>query len=243
LGSALGWRPALALFGVAGLVVLGLMATQRVVLESHRAADAKGQSLRGSLHLFLQPAILLCFGYFVFQTISGMGIQTLGALALNVTFAVPMALAASAVTAYLLGSTAGILAGGFVAARTIHHDRVAAAGLLAGALLIAVVASDLPRAALLPLFATIGFVLGATGPSRDLIVRNATPRGAAGRVYGFVYSGLDVGSTIAPIWFGAMLDHDMGRGMFLAIALTLLIAIGTVVRIRTARGVAATGAE
>ncbi len=243
LGSALGWRPALALFGLAGLVVLGLMATQRVVLESHRAADGKGQSLRGSLHLFRQPAILLCFGYFVFQTIAGMGIQTLGALALNVTFAVPMALAASAVTAYLLGSTAGILAGGFVAARTTHHDRVAAAGLLAGALLIAVVASDLPRAALLPLFATIGFVLGGTGPSRDLIVRNATPRGAAGRVYGFVYSGLDVGSTVAPVWFGAMLDHGMGRGMFLAIALTLLIAIGTVVKIRTARGVAATGAE
>lgn len=241
LGSALGWRPALALFGVAGLVVLGLMATQRVVLESHRAADAKGQSLRGSMHLFLQPAILLCFGYFVFQTIAGMGIQTLGALALNVTFAVPMTLAASAVTAYLLGSTAGILAGGFVAARTTHHDRVAAAGLLAGALLIAVVAGDVVGVPLLlPLFATIGFVLGATGPSRDLIVRNATPRGAAGRVYGFVYSGLDVGSTVAPVWFGAMLDHGMGRGMFLAIALTLLIAIGTVVRIRTARGVPAT---
>ena len=143
LGSALGWRPALALFGVAGLVVLGLIATQRSVLESHRSADAKAHSLGGSMHLFLQPAILLCFGYFVFQTMAGMGVQTLGALALNVTFDVPMALAASAITAYLLGSTAGILAGGFLAARTTHHDRVAATGLFAGAILLGIVASGI----------------------------------------------------------------------------------------------------
>lgn len=167
---------------------------------------------------------------------AGVGLQTLGSVALNVTFSVPMALAASAITAYLLGSTAGILAGGFLAARTTHHDRVAAGGLFAGALLIGAVATgSVGPALLLPLFATIGFVLGATGPSRDLIVRNATPRGASGRVYGFVYSGLDTGATIAPIWFGAMLDHGMGRGMFLAIAVVLLIAIGTVVRIRGAR--------
>ena len=63
---------------------------------------------------------------------------------------------------------------------------------------MAAVAARLRRspALLLPLFATIGFVLGATGPSRDLIVRNATPQGASGRVYGFVYSGLDLGATI-----------------------------------------------
>ena len=152
-----------------------------------------------------------------------------------------MALAASGITAYLLGSSAGIFAGGFLAARTTHHDRVAATGLFAGALLIGAVASGIVGLALmLPLFATIGFVLGATGPSRDLIVRNATPRGASGRVYGFVYSGLDTGATIAPIWFGAMLDHGMGRGMFLAISLVLLVAIGTVVRIRNAGRVPAT---
>jgi FSR family fosmidomycin resistance protein-like MFS transporter len=244
LGSLFGWRPALALFGVVGLIALGLLATQRAALVSHRAADARTHTLRGSIPLFLQPAILLCFGYFVFQTIAGTGLQTLGSLALNVTFEVPLALAASAITAYLLGSTAGILAGGFLAARTTHHDRLAAAGLFAGALLIGIVATGIVgHALLLPLFATIGFVLGGTGPSRDLIVRNATPRGAAGRVYGFVYSGLDTGATIAPIWFGAMLDHGMGRGVFLAIALVLLVAIGTVIRIRTAgRGLPATSA-
>lgn len=241
VGAALGWRPALALFGLIGLVALGVLATQRAVLTSHRAHDAHTHTLAGSAHLFLQPAILLCFGYFVFQTIAGTGLQTQGATALNATFGVPLALAASAISAYLLGSTAGILAGGFLAARTTHHDRVAASGLAAGALLLAVVGSGIvPSALLLPLFASTGFALGATGPSRDLIVRNATPRGAAGRVYGFVYSGLDTGATVAPVWFGAMLDHGLGRGMFLAAAAVLLVAIGTVTRIRRAGRPAAT---
>ncbi len=241
VGAALGWRPALALFGLLGLVALGVLATQRSVLTSHRAQDAHAHTLRGSTHLFVQPAILLCFGYFVFQTIAGTGLQTLGTTALNVTFGVPLALAASAISAYLLGSTAGILAGGFLAARTAHHDRVAAAGLAAGALLIGVVGTGIVASTmLLPLFATTGFALGATGPSRDLIVRNATPRGAAGRVYGFVYSGLDIGATLAPVWFGAMLDHGLGQGMFFSAAAVLLVAIGTVTRIRRARGPATT---
>ena len=144
-------------------------------------------------------------------------------------------LATSALTAYLFGGMAGILAGGFLAARTSRHDRVAASGLLAGAVLLIVVATaPLATAVLLPLFATVGFVLGVTGPSRDLIVRNATPKGAAGRVYGFVYSGLDIGGTIGPVLLGFMLDHELAREMFFAIAACLATAIGTVVRMRRA---------
>ena len=241
VGVAIGWRPAIALFGLLGLVALGVLASQRSALTSHRAQDAHAHTLRGSAHLFVQPAILLCFGYFVFRTIAGTGLQTQGTTALNVTFGVPLALAASAISAYLLGSTAGILAGGFLAARTAHHDRVAATGLAVGALLLAFVGTGVVSPALLlPLFATAGFALGATGPSRDLIVRNATPRGAAGRVYGFVYSGLDTGATIAPIWFGAMLDHGLGRGVFFSAAAVLIVAIDTVTRIRRVRGTAAT---
>jgi MFS family permease len=137
------------------------------------------------------------------------------------------------VTAYLLGSTGGIIAGGFIAARTERHDIVAATGLIAGASMLAMVGlAGISGAMVIPTFAVIGFVLGATGPSRDLIVRNATPKGAAGRVYGFVYSGLDVGATLGPVWFGLMLDHGQGREMFYVIAVLLALAVGTVVRVR-----------
>jgi MFS family permease len=123
--------------------------------------------------------------------------------------------------------------GGFVAAATSRHDRVAAAGLLGGAALLALVAAGtFGNAIVLPALAAVGFLIGATGPSRDLIVRNATPRGAAGRVYGFVYSGLDLGATLAPALFGLMLDHGLAREMFFLIAALYVVAIATVVSVR-----------
>ena len=235
LAAAFNWRVSLALMGLAGLVALAVLAHQRTYLTSHRAVDARSHSLSGSMGLFLQPAILLCFGYFVIQTMASVGLQTFLPSALNSGFAVPLVLAATAVTAYLLGSTGVIIAGGFLAARTERHDIVAAAGLLAGATLLAMVAfAGVSGAMVVPTFALIGFVMGSTGPSRDLIVRNATPKGAAGRVYGFVYSGLDLGAMIGPVWFGVMLDHGMGREMFYVVAVLLALAVATVVRVRRA---------
>jgi MFS family permease len=235
IAAAFNWRVALACMGVAGLCALGVLAAQRVYLTSQRASDAHVRSLKGSMSLFLQPAIMLCFGYFVVQTTGSMGLQTFLPSALNSGLAIPLGLAASAVTAYLLGSTGGIFAGGFLAARTERHDLVAATGLLAGASLLATVGLGIIGAAtVIPLFALVGFAIGCTGPSRDLIVRNATPKGASGRVYGFVYSGLDLGSMLGPVWFGLMLDHGLGREMFYVVAVLLALAVGTVVRVRRA---------
>ena len=204
-----------------------MLASQRAFLTSHRAADAHTHTLSGSFRMFMQPAIALCFCYFVVQTTASVGLQTFLPSALNAGLAVPLVLATSAVTAYLLGGTAGIVAGGFLAARTSRHDVVASTGLLAGASLLVVVAfGSVPVPAIVPLFALVGFAMGSTGPSRDLIVRNATPKGAAGRVYGFVYSGLDLGAMVGPVWFGLMLDHALGREMFYVVAGLLVLAVG-----------------
>jgi len=185
--------------------------------------------------LFAQPAIALCFCYFIVQTTASVGLQTFLPSALNSGFDVPLVLAATAVTAYLLGGTGGIIAGGFLAARTARHDLVASTGLLAAASLLTVFAfGAIPVPMIVPLFALVGFMMGTTGPSRDLIVRNATPKGASGRVYGFVYSGLDLGAMVGPIWFGVMLDHGLGREMFYVVAALLVLAVGTVVRVRRA---------
>jgi MFS family permease len=247
LGSMIGWRHALVVLGVVGLVALAALATQRHALAS-RAHDAVAphHTLAGSLELFRQKAIVLCFLFFAVLTLATIGIQTFAGTALNAAYGVPLALATSALTAYLLGSTTGILAGGFLAAHTAHHDRVAASGLLAGGALMLLIGA-VPAAANLAiaLFAVTGFALGATGPSRDMIVRGATPPGASGRVYGFVYSGLDLGSTIAPVAVGTLLDHGEPRAVFVAVAVCLFLAIGTVLQVRrsAAARVVAAGAE
>jgi MFS family permease len=233
IASAYGWRAALAVMGVMGLIALGVLASQRALLTSHKASDAHAHSLRGSLQLFLQPAIALCFCYFVAQTMAAVGLQTFLPAALNAGLDVALVLATSAVTAYLLGGTAGIAAGGYLATRTVRHDRVAAAGLVTGAALLTLVGSGAVSAPMIiPVFVLVGIAIGATGPSRDLIVRNATPKGAAGRVYGFVYSGLDLGAMVGPVWFGLLLDHGLARQMFFVVGILFVVAVATVLQVR-----------
>jgi MFS family permease len=148
-------------------------------------------------------------------------------------YGVPLALATAALTAYLFGNAAGILAGGLLADRTPRHDVVAVGGIVAAAALMLVMASGAPAPALLPLvLAGAGFCMGITGPSRDMLVRAATPRGASGKVYGFVYSGLDLGSSLAPLLLGFLLDRGEPRAMFVAVAALLLLTTVTVVQVR-----------
>jgi MFS transporter, FSR family, fosmidomycin resistance protein len=235
LGVAVSWRIALLVMAGVGLVALAVLAKERRILTSQRAADAHLHTLAGSLRLFAQPAILLCFFYFVFQTTASVGLQTFLPATLHAGFSVPLLAATSAVSAYLLGGTAGIVAGGFLAVRTLRHDRVAATGLMIGATLLMLVAGNIvPRSFVVALFALIGFFIGTTAPSRDLIVRNATPRGAAGRVYGFVYSGFDIGAMLGPVWFGVMLDHALAHEVLFVIAALFVVAIATVVQVRRA---------
>jgi MFS family permease len=234
LAAMFGWRMALVAMGVAGVAMLAVLLTQRRHLGSHRATVADGAPRERSIELLLQWPIVMCLAYFVVQTIGSGGIQSFAASSLHAGFDIALALANAAVTAYLLGATGGIVTGGFLAMRTPRFDVVAGIGLLVAAALALAVASGPPPPLLTPLFAAMGFAVGVTGPSRDLIVRSATPKGASGRIYGFVYSGLDVGSALGPVVFGFMLDHGHARQSFVLIAALFLVAIGTVLQARRA---------
>jgi MFS family permease len=234
LASVFGWRSALLICGGLGLVALAVLAMQRGALDSRKhGLVVPKHTLSSSLELFRQRPILLCFAYFCVLTIGTIGITTFLGTSLNAAYGLPLAMGATAITAYLLGSACGVLAGGFLAARTTRHDRVAATGIAVGAVLILSLAIFASLTAwTIPLLALTGLALGATGPSRDMIVRGATPKGASGRVYGFVYSGLDLGSSLAPVAMGAMLDYGSPRLVAAAIAVFLFVAIGTVVQVR-----------
>ena len=65
----------------------------------------------------------------------------------------------------------------------------------------------------------MGVASGIAGPSRDLIVKRAAPANATGRVYGVVYSGLDIGQAFAPLVFGPLMDLHRPADVWLGIAL------------------------
>jgi MFS transporter, FSR family, fosmidomycin resistance protein len=153
--------------------------------------SARARNVAGEVRLLLTPPILMAFAYFVLVAASMSAVSTFSVVALVAIYDAPLTLAAGALTAYMLGSAAGVVGGGLLADRMRRHAIFAAAGMAIAAALTVVLASGLPpTAALAALLALIGFAKGATNPSRDLLVRGATPAGASGRVFGFVYSGL-----------------------------------------------------
>ena len=95
----------------------------------------------------------------------------------------------------------------------------------------AVAVLALPIPVIVALMALAGFSVGLTNPSRDVLIRAATPPGAAGKVFGFVYSGLDFGSALAPLLFGYLLDGGQSRLVFAAVATMYMLAVATVLQL------------
>src|SRR4029450_7830444 len=85
-----------------------------------------------------------------------------------------------ALTAFLGASAIGVLAGGVLADRTSRHGQVAAACFAVNAVIMLVIAIfTVPSPLLTTMMAVAGFLGGVIAPSRDMLVRNAAPPGAA----------------------------------------------------------------
>jgi MFS transporter, FSR family, fosmidomycin resistance protein len=229
MATAFDWRTALAGAAAIGAVVVALLTTQRGTLD---AAPLRAQRGAPALAALAQAPVLMCFGYFFMLGVAFIAVQAFGIAAMVSLYGASVALASAALTASLLGAATGVFLGGFVAVRVERHDLVAVAGMVTSASVMLVIASGAPPAAALPLLlAASGFASGLTNPSRDLIVRAATPAGATGKVYGFVYSGLDAGSIAAPVLFGWLLDRGAPGGVFYAVVAALALSVLTVMRL------------
>ena len=77
-----------------------------------------------------------------------------------------------------------------------------------------------------------------------MLIKRASPPGATGRVYGTVYSGLDLGFTLAAPIFGWLMDRQMNGAVFQGAALALLAGVfsAAAVGLRIAPRRAASGA-
>jgi MFS transporter, FSR family, fosmidomycin resistance protein len=233
MASAFGWRGALLGAAAIGALVVAVLALQRGALHVEPADTRRPSAgLRADLRVLAQLPVLMVFGYFVMLGVAFIAMQTFGIATMMSLYGANVALASAALTAYLVGGATGIFCGGFVAVRASRHDRVAVSGMAVSATLVFVLASGWLPAALLPLLlGAAGFSGGMTNPSRDLIVRGATPVGATGKVYGFVYSGLDVGSMVTPVVFGWLLDRGEPAAVFYAVVGVLVLSILTVLRL------------
>ena len=222
-----GWRGAFIGAGTLGFAVAALL----LVMSDDRdkpAAPAPKAEIVG-WRLLLSPPILLNLGFFVLLAIMSGGIYNYSVVALGALEGTPLAVANGALSAHLLLSAIGVLIGGVVAMRVARHDLVATFGLAAIAALVVLIAyGDLGSWPLVLVMAVAGFFFGVIMPSRDMIVREITPPGSFGKVFGFVTTGFNLGGIVAPLVFGAIMDEGNPRLVFLSVAACSLAAIATV---------------
>jgi MFS family permease len=236
------WRAALASVSLVVAAVLLLVWLQRGRLAVRAAHRHAAQAGGGSDFAFLRlPAVWSCFAFFLVFSLALGGVQTFAPAAAGQLHGVPVEQVAICLSIYMVAAGVGMVLGGHLVRDAQRSVRVAAAGFAIAAVVALLMAlGHWSPLMVLALFAVMGLGSGIAGPSRDLLVKQATPPGATGRVYGVVYSGLDVGMMLAALFFGALMDGAHYRGVWLAMAASLGLLILTAVNVRrNARPVAA----
>ena len=240
------WR--LALFAVAGLVAAVLVGVwvsrEWLVVQAAPAARAvsgapslapgsDAPAAAGRFDFLRLPAVWSCFAFFLISAVSLGAVQTFAPAAAGRLHDVPAAQVAVCLSIFMASAAAGMVLGGTLARDPRRSASIVAIGFglsAVVALLIGVV--EWPAAMVPVLFGIMGVGSGIAGPSRDLLVKQATPPGATGRVYGVVYSGLDVGMTIAPLIFGALMDAGGYREVWIGVALAQVLLIATAFNVK-----------
>lgn len=235
------WRVSLMVAGLTGFVILaGLMTQWKYLAEdampqrrkkkkkSSEAAEAGAEQSTWEVtrYILTSPAILFLFLFYCLNHIAGGGLKNFSIAALSETHDTPLTIANAAFTAFLVANAAGVLVGGWIADRTKHHEAIASIGLAIAAVVVLLVGIyDVPGILLVTIFAFAGLVNGLIGPARDMLIRRASPKGSMGKVFGFVFSGQTIGSAVAPLLFGFMIDIGAPAWIFYTSAIFTVLCM------------------
>jgi MFS family permease len=232
MGALVGWRHAYLAAALMYAAILLLLVLQREKLSTRvaprtaPAAHVDAAQPEHAMAFMKLPVVWWCFGFFLLSTMTLAVVQSFAVSILKAMHGISFEAATLTITAYMLCGAVGMFVGGFVAARSAHSDRVVAIAMASGAVLLALCGTGLLGAqATMVVLAATGFAVGIGGPSRDMMIKKATPPGATGRVYGLVYSGLDTGFALSPIVFGVFMDRGWYGATLLGAALVLLLSV------------------
>jgi len=237
--SIAGWRSGLIVAGLIGLAAALFIWRFRFALQITRQNPGCSEERGGKAdikfyrNLVTNVPLMSAFFYFVLVAAALAGMQGFTVTALVERFDTPLHLAAAGVTAYFFGGAVGILLGGEIADRFRYPALIASSGLgLAAVLMFSIGLFDMSITMIICIMCAVGFWSGITQPSRDILVKGAAPTGASGKTFGFVYSGLDLGGALGPLYFGYLMDGGQYNEVFLVIGGLYAMAIFTILQLR-----------
>ncbi len=242
LTIAYSWRVALVCAGALAYAVLLVLWVNRAQLKLDAVPAPKSATRAGALRAdasldFLKiPAVWMCFAFFFFYAMALSGVQAFAPEAARLLHAVPAAVVAMCLTIYMIVSAGGMVVGGFLAADPARCERIVGIGFgTAASIALFIGFGDVAASAVPLLFGAMGLGAGMAAPSRDLLVKRSAPENATGRVYGVVYSGLDIGQAVAPLLFGTLMDLHHPSQVWLGIAIVQLVMVASAFRVQRVR--------
>jgi MFS family permease len=226
-----GWRGALYASASLGVIAATVLLLQREPPRAQWTARHPSEKHGpDGVRLLLSAPILFNLVFFVLLAIISAGIYNYTVVALRDLYGTTLEAANTALTAHILLSALGVLAGGVIATRLPRHLTAITVVSLAGmGVSLALVGLIDFSAGMLVLVMSIGGILsGVMSPPRDMIVRDVTPPGSFGKVFGFVTTGFNIGGVVAPLLFGLLMDHGQPRLVFLTVAGFIALGVLTV---------------
>jgi FSR family fosmidomycin resistance protein-like MFS transporter len=226
LSLLIGWRATLILVGLLGVPVVALILRYSHILVDQRGRRHQEPAGSGGIAGLLTRPILSMFAFFLVSAMAGAGIQSWLITVLHETHGMAVAAASTALTLYLAGTMGGILVGGWVADRTERHlVFVLVLTVIAAGLLLVVEFAPLAELMVVAVLFLSGLLTGASRTPRDVMVKEVAPPGQIGRVFGFVSSGLSLGSAIMPVPYGFLIDSGHPELVLLTVAILLLASL------------------
>ena len=226
------WRTALVICGVVGFVgalilALNMRGLQNVEIEHTRRRSVSPRW--SGLRLLLSLPVMMGLFFYVATSMAGQGLQGFSVSSLHLIYAAPISEIGFVLSVYLLAAPVGVLLGGLLADRISRHDiNVALCFITSAMAVFCVAAFELPFGVIAGFMAISGLAHGMVAPSRDMLIRSVTPARDAGKVFGFVSSGFNIGSTFAPVMYGYLLDNAEPRLVFWLAGFFLLVTVATV---------------
>ncbi len=218
---AMGWRGTLATVGLLGIpVVMGILWQSSILKDQVRTVPKAGGVVLSGRDLLTSRTMVLFFLFFLFGAMAGGGVQAWLVTVLHNFKGIELKLAATALTAYMLGSTMGVLVGGWFADQYKAHVMPFVTGLviLSATMMLIIDWVNLPGLAIIPFTFISGLSLGASRTPRDVMLKDAAPPGQIGKVFGFVSAGLPLGSAITPVPFGFLIDKGHPEWVLMVVA-------------------------
>ncbi len=235
LANYFGWRHALqAAAGLTTFVLIILwwgrdyMYTSVHLSPSLTQASNHISRIENRFSFLKWPNVWISFLFFALISLAFSSFQSFGVTLMKQYYQYSSNIIGIIATMFLICGAIGMIAGGWLVIHIPRNDKQVGWAYFVSAMGALCIGFNLasPFIALI-IIAIMGFVHGLATPSRDMLMKRSIPKGATGRVYGLVYSGADVGSSVGPMVCGWMIDHHLSHEVFLMLAGVQLLIVAS----------------